>query len=378
MPNRIIKDSINESAGINSASPFAQDLYKRLITYADDYGRFNADSELMRARLYPREVESVTTGDIDDALIELAGADKIGFYVSRMRGVADPFGYFPNWSEHQRIRMSKKRCPDPDEEINDWALRRFIPIDMKVIIFERDKFTCRECGRCLALPCMSTRRAIRLIGGAFHIDHVVPVGMGGRATLENLRLLCACCNQSRPKLPLVDELRQLAANCGEPPHDAARARVESESESESESNTCPNGHSPIPEESDHKQAIFDHWNAQNIVRHRKLDDKIRRSIGGALAVYSETEVVQAIDNYAQVLASPEHFFKYKWTLRDFLVRGLDKFMLKDVCWENYRKDHGGVNGTNQQGARALPTKYSPTPDYGPDPFGTGHEEVQTG
>jgi hypothetical protein len=39
----------------------------------------------------------------------------------------------------------------------------------------------------------------------------------------------------------------------------------------------------------------------------------------------------------------------------------------------WRKDGG-----NQGGAHALPTKYSPTPDYGPDPFGTGREEVQTG
>lgn len=124
--------------------------------------------------------------------------------------------------------------------------------------------------------------------------------------------------------------------------------------SETVSESVSDMHSPIPAESDHKpsQTIFEHWNKQNIVQHRKLDDKTRRAIGGALAAYSETEIVQAIDNYARVLASPEHYFKYKWTLRDFLGRGLDKFMLKDVCWENYRKDHGGGNGANQQGTRA--------------------------
>ena len=40
------------------------DLYKRLITYADDYGRFNADTMIMRERLYPREYETVTEEDI--------------------------------------------------------------------------------------------------------------------------------------------------------------------------------------------------------------------------------------------------------------------------------------------------------------------------
>ena len=79
MPNRIIKESINESKGLSEVSFFAEDLYKRLITYADDYGRFNADCQIMRARLYPREIEIVSESDIEDALIELSGIGKVAF-----------------------------------------------------------------------------------------------------------------------------------------------------------------------------------------------------------------------------------------------------------------------------------------------------------
>ena len=68
MPNRILKESICESRKLSDVSFFAEDLYKRLITYADDYGRFNADYQIILARLYPREMEIVSIDDIDDAM----------------------------------------------------------------------------------------------------------------------------------------------------------------------------------------------------------------------------------------------------------------------------------------------------------------------
>ena len=43
MPNRIIKESICESEALSECSLFACDLYKRLITYADDYGRLKVN-----------------------------------------------------------------------------------------------------------------------------------------------------------------------------------------------------------------------------------------------------------------------------------------------------------------------------------------------
>ena len=108
-------------------------------------------------------------------------------------------------------------------------------------------------------------------------------------------------------------------------------------------------------------SIFDHWNQHNLIQHRKLTDAIKRSISGSLANYSEDEVTQAIDNYAAILASPEHFFKYKWTLKDFLTRGLDKFSDWRVCDANYRGQNG--NGKTGHNSRELPKRYTPTPNY---------------
>ena len=247
MPNRVIKDSINESRGLASCSIFAQDLYKRLITYADDYGRFNADTQIMVARLYPRELSVVSVDDLIEGLIELVGVDKIRFYTARPK--KEIYGCFPRWDDHQRIRDSKKKLPDPeDTSVNDWYLRRFIPVDLKAAILKRDGFKCAECGKHIA-EVDDPYRLVKMATGSFHIDHIVPCSQGGRATMENLRVLCPKCNLSRKKTFTFEEiiafsqncgeLPQVAASCGELPQVAARIQsnpIQIQSESETESN----------------------------------------------------------------------------------------------------------------------------------------------
>lgn len=220
MPNRIIKESINESRTLSDVSFFAEDLYKRLITYADDYGRFNADYQIILARLYPREIGIVSAEDIDDAMTELIGAGKIKFFTSPARN--ELYGCFPNWKEHQRIRESKKKIPDPcDTTINDWYLKRFIPKHLKKEIIERDGFKCKLCGNYICSSPISADRLLKMGAGLFHIDHIVPVDQGGRATIENLRLLCPKCNLSRKKKLPFDEILEITRKQNNSPQLAA-------------------------------------------------------------------------------------------------------------------------------------------------------------
>lgn len=251
MPNRIIKDSINESESLSECTVFATDLYKRLITYADDYGRFNSDTAIIRARLYPREYETVGEGDIINALVELAGVGKIEFYTPEVfgqKGKKGVYGVFPNWKDHQRIRDSKAKTPEPyDTSINDWYLRRFVSLDMKAEIIERDGFKCRICGKFLT-SCRDSRRFAKLGHGLYHIDHIVPCQQGGRSTLENLRLTCPECNLRRKKKFSFKEIleetlsdentfsRQSAANCRNSPPESNPNPIQSESVSEYEDN----------------------------------------------------------------------------------------------------------------------------------------------
>lgn len=238
MPNRIIKESVNESRGLSNCSFFAQDLYKRLIVYADDYGRFNADPQIMLARMYPRELNVVGVEDIIDALGELCGVEKIGFYTAAPR--REVYGAFPNWSDHQRVRDSKKKNPDPtDTTINDWYLRRFIPLEMKVDIINRDGFKCAICGKQIAEG-IDAKRFVKMCTGTFHIDHIVPCNQGGRATMENLRLTCPKCNLSRKRSFDFGELIEIAKNCGNSPQPAANVRSLPPNPIQSESNPNPN------------------------------------------------------------------------------------------------------------------------------------------
>lgn len=261
MPNRIIKESICESEMLAECSIFAQDLFKRLITYADDYGRFNSDPVIMRARLYARELDFITEDDILEGLSELCGAGKIVFYTPQIFnqfGKKGIYGAFPNWAEHQRVRDGKKKCPEPsDTSVNDWYLRRFIPMRMKEEVLERAGFKCSVCGKFLTSS-KDAHRFLKLGTGLVHFDHIVPVVQGGRATLENIRATCPECNLKRKRyLDFKDllseticsqksaascgELRQVAASCGELPRDAETCgELRPESESESESNPNPN------------------------------------------------------------------------------------------------------------------------------------------
>lgn len=246
MPNRVLKETINESRGLSDCSFFAQDLYKRLITYADDYGRFNADPQIMLARLYPRDLDVVLIEDLIDGLTDLAGVNKIAFYMGKSIHEDKVYGCFPNWAEHQRIRDSKKKCPDPDDtRVNDWYLRRFIPMSMKIALLQRDQFTCAECGKRIS-ETDNAKALVKMGSGLFHIDHIVPVNQGGRATMENLRILCPKCNLSRPRRLSFDDVLQFAETCGEFPQVSANICDMRPNPIQSNPNPHPNPH-PNPD-----------------------------------------------------------------------------------------------------------------------------------
>lgn len=118
---------------------------------------------------------------------------------------------------------------------------------------------------------------------------------------------------------------------------------------------------------DHLKDIFDHWNAQKIIVHKHLSDKVKRKIKSALKVRSPDEIKTAISNYAEIVHSPDHYFEYRWTLADFLQRGIDKFEDRDIALSNYRK--GGVihgHGTGIPGRTSQEVLYREEERENPD------------
>jgi len=71
--------------------------------------------------------------------------------------------------------------------------------------------------------------------------------------------------------------------------------------------------------------VFEKWNALKIIQHRDLA-KLKPNIGAFLKKYKLDEIVTAMDNYALVFFGDEYYWTYKWGLKDFLQRGIDRFI----------------------------------------------------
>ena len=108
--------------------------------------------------------------------------------------------------------------------------------------------------------------------------------------------------------------------------------------------SCPNPpvsdepHEPGEVVNSDAKTVFEHWNSKDIIQHRKLTDKIKRAIKGALKNYSADEICAAIDNYVAILTDDKYYWSYKWTLQDFLQRGIEKFLDFETAAQNYLKD----------------------------------------
>lgn len=106
------------------------------------------------------------------------------------------------------------------------------------------------------------------------------------------------------------------------------------------------------EKNDNEILILECWNAQNIIKHDSLDSVkgLKTEIKAALRRYKhDTGIITAgIANYAAVLKSNVHYFKNKWNLKDFLGRGLDRFIDAMEPMKNFLRDkpknQGGDHG----------------------------------
>ena len=75
MPQRLLRPGIRQSKRWNRVSYLEQSLYVRLLTLVDDYGRYEADPELIRSEAFPfgdPEGNPIPVPTIDSALLSLA------------------------------------------------------------------------------------------------------------------------------------------------------------------------------------------------------------------------------------------------------------------------------------------------------------------
>ncbi len=129
MPNRIVRQGMNDSRAVNSLSFRGELFYRRLMLIADDYGRFDADVTLLRPELFKRQLDAWTEGDVQAALFECAAAlTSEGPPLVELYEVKGKL-YLELWNFGQRIRVDKKGKPTPSKfPAPDAALRRGSPL----------------------------------------------------------------------------------------------------------------------------------------------------------------------------------------------------------------------------------------------------------
>ena len=84
--------------------------------------------------------------------------------------------------------------------------------------------------------------------------------------------------------------------------------------------------------------IFEAYNNQNIIVHRKLTDKIKKAIDKALRNDGEDTVLKSIERYGQAFRDREYrFCTYKMTLDKFLIQdnGYMDWLDEGQKWINY-------------------------------------------
>lgn len=110
MPRRYLGDDISRSATINRFDANEERTYWRLHPGTDDFGRFDARPEVLKADCYPLKEEITATQCVLWVLsLALKGALKLYEDDGKL------FGYFPAWTKHQFCRAKTSRFPDPTE-----------------------------------------------------------------------------------------------------------------------------------------------------------------------------------------------------------------------------------------------------------------------
>lgn len=87
------------------------------------------------------------------------------------------------------------------------------------------------------------------------------------------------------------------------------------------------------------KGIFDYWISFGIINHKKLTEKMRGAIKARINDgYTLDELKEAITTYGEILNSPKTWFSYKWTLEEFMKRGVYKFEDQEAAWQNFLKE----------------------------------------
>jgi hypothetical protein len=107
MPDRIIRPGILTSDPVNRLSFAGEVFYRRLMSIADDYGRYDGRPTILRAMLYPLQLDKVTEPDIAKWRLETAKAGLVRVYSVENKEFIEIVKF------DQRLRAATSKWPPP-------------------------------------------------------------------------------------------------------------------------------------------------------------------------------------------------------------------------------------------------------------------------
>ncbi len=127
MPTRIIREGILTSETVNQLSPAAELFYRRLMSVADDHGRYYANPTLLRSACYPLKIDQYKDKDVKRMLSECEATEPQPLIVVYGGGK-----YIQVTNFRQQTR-SKSKFPEP---VESEVLSKCISVDIQPCILD--------------------------------------------------------------------------------------------------------------------------------------------------------------------------------------------------------------------------------------------------
>lgn len=108
----MIRESALTSATLYRLSDGAERMFFRLTLVADDFGRFDAEPQILKARCFPRWPDQRLPMKRVVGLYAELEAELVTSYVVDGRR----YGFFNTWDKHQQRRAKTSKYPDPSPD----------------------------------------------------------------------------------------------------------------------------------------------------------------------------------------------------------------------------------------------------------------------
>ena len=110
MPYRILREGILTSEPVDQLTVHAEVFYRRLMSVVDDFGRYDARPNVLRAGCFPLRIDKVREADISRWIAECEKAGLIALYTVDGKK-------FLQYFKTEKPRAKNSRYPEPTAAI---------------------------------------------------------------------------------------------------------------------------------------------------------------------------------------------------------------------------------------------------------------------